>query len=314
MPSHAAEALLGLGSGPAAMSTALSTSGAPPTSSDAMYTTPSMDKNSTNPTAAKNHAAMQAAQAHAIVEAAEEEERRLAERLEHVRAEKEAARARAVEIQSEASRPAHGGAFANIHDPMEDLRTQLTAAGLSLLSGAVIDGLGVESSAELRTYEYKDLVASLAQLPQPVVLKPAQVAKVQAFLARPSANDQAATMPIATASEEPRVEHNAPPPYYALEMLRQHATNLSPRDWPHDVPSPSAHFALAAATNSRMPMPAKPSPAPKRSRARAATSFSWVVLQCPPAKGEVPNEPLALGEKPLKRLRGHAGFAWKPIN
>ena len=58
---------------------------------------------------------------------------------------------------------------------------------------------------------------------------------------------------------------------------------------------------------------------PKRRRGEdsptAKSRFSWVTLQPPPGKVEAgrPAPPPTPNEKPLKKLRGHSGYSWKPL-
>ena len=46
-----------------------------------------------------------------------------------------------------------------------------------------------------------------------------------------------------------------------------------------------------------------------------STRFCWVTLQPPPGKAEAgrPAPPPTSNEKPLKKLRGHSGYSWKPL-
>ena len=104
------------------------------------------------------------------------------------------------------------------------------------------------------------------------------------------------------------------------DILANQPTNISPTTVHAPIqqlaPSTPQHTTLPASA----PAPSgstPPSAKRRRSGKGDAKAFSWVILQAPPSKAEqaagLTAASTAPGEKPLKKLRGHAGYSWKPL-
>ena len=133
---------------------------------------------------------------------------------------------------------------------------------------------------------------------------------------KPTAIGACAPMPNWNALVHPRghdVLAKQPPPLTPVSSTE--TAIISPKAETLQLQSPSSSPPRTGTTTTTASTPS----AGKRRRSGKGdgSKFSWVILQTPPSKAEqaagVGPAQGAPGEKPLKKLRGHAGYAWKPL-